>query len=61
MRTLAFPKDCVIMRSAGDVSMTLKQVNIHKETDYQDVYCEHALTNWQASSFTFSTFPCPSL
>ena len=23
--------------------------------DYQDVYSEHALTNWQVSSLTFST------
>ena len=25
------------------------------------MYCEHALTNWQVSSLTFSTSPCPSL
>ena len=31
------------------------------QTDYQDVYCEHALTNWQVSSRTFSTSPCLSL
>jgi hypothetical protein len=27
------------------------------QTDNQDVYCEHALTNWQMSSLTFSTCP----
>jgi 23S rRNA pseudoU1915 N3-methylase RlmH len=31
------------------------------QTGYQDVYCEHALTNWQMSSLTFSTCPCLSL
>ena len=31
------------------------------QMEYQDMYCEHALTNWQVSSLTFSTSPCPSL
>ena len=38
----------------------LKKVNIHKAAGpdgYQDVYSEHALTNWQVSSLTFSTCP----
>jgi hypothetical protein len=43
----AVPENCVITLSAADVSETFKQVNIHKAyQDYQDVYCEHALTNW---------------
>ena len=52
----------VITLSAADVSKTFKQVNIHKsQTDYQDVYCKYVLANWQVSSLTFSTSPCPSL
>ena len=31
------------------------------QTDYQDVYCEYALTNWQVSLLTFSNASCPSL
>ena len=27
------------------------------QTDYQDIYYEHAWTNWQVSSLTFSTCP----
>ena len=66
MRAPAVPEDCVITLSAADVSKTFRHVNIHKaagpqgQTDYQDVYCEHALTNWQVSSLTFSTSPCMS-
>jgi hypothetical protein len=30
---------------------------IGKQTDYQDLYTDHALTNWQVSSLTFSTSP----
>ena len=62
MRAPAAPEDCVITLSAADVSKTFKQVNKpHIQTDYQDVYCEHALPNCQVSSLTFSTSPCPSL
>ena len=60
----AVPEDCVITFSAADVSKLFKQVSIHKAVgwmDYQDVYCGHVLTNWQVSSLTFSTSPCPSL
>ena len=52
MRTPAVPDNCVITFSATDVSKTFKQVNIPK-TDYQDVFYEHALTNWEVSSLTF--------
>jgi hypothetical protein len=31
------------------------------QTDYQDVYSEQELTNWQVSSLTFSTSPCLSV
>jgi hypothetical protein len=56
MRTSAFPD--VIMLSAANVSKTFKQVNIHKgQTDYQDVFSEYVLTNWQVTSLTFSTSP----
>ena len=54
----------MITLSAADVSKTFKQINIHKaagQMDYQDVYSEHALTNWHVSSLTFSTSPCLSL
>jgi hypothetical protein len=44
-RASAVPDDCVITLSAADVSKTFKQVNI--QTDYQDMYSKHALTNWQ--------------
>ena len=60
MRAQAVPEDCAIMLSAADVSKTFKQVKIH-QTDYPDVYCKRALINWQVSSLTFSTCPCPSL
>jgi hypothetical protein len=56
MRASAVPDDCEFMFSVADVSKTFKQVNI--QTDYQDVYSEHKLTNWQVSSLTFSTSPC---
>uniref|UniRef100_A0A4W5LAU3 Reverse transcriptase domain-containing protein n=1 Tax=Hucho hucho TaxID=62062 RepID=A0A4W5LAU3_9TELE len=59
MRASAVPDDCVITLSAAYVSKTYKQVNIHKgQTDYQEMYSEHALTNWQVSSLTFSTSLC---
>jgi hypothetical protein len=51
MRASAVPGDCVITLSVADVSKTFRR------TDYQDVYSEHALTNWQVSSITFSTYP----
>ena len=57
-------ENSVITLSTADVSKTFKQVNIHKaagQMDYQGVFCEHALTNWQVSSLTFSISPCPSL
>jgi hypothetical protein len=60
MRASAVPDEWVITLSTADVSKIFKQVNIHK-TNYQDVYSEHALTNWQVSSLTFSTSPCLSL
>jgi hypothetical protein len=49
MRASAVPDDCVIMLSVADERKTFKQVNIHKAAgpDYQDVYSEHALTNWE--------------
>ena len=64
MRASAVPDDCVITLSIADVSKTFKQVNIHKATApdglperYQNVtsWSEHALTNWQVSTLTFST------
>jgi hypothetical protein len=46
MRAPAVPEDCVITLSAADVSKAFRQVNVHKaQTDYQDMYCELALTN----------------
>jgi hypothetical protein len=62
MRAPAVSDDCVITLSIADVSKTFKQINIHKtagQTDYQDVYSEHAQINWQVSSQTFSTSFCP--
>ena len=64
MRAPAVPEDFVITLSTSDMSKMFKQVNIHNaegQTDYQDVYCEHALTNWQVSSLIFTTSPCLSL
>ena len=45
MRASAVPLDCVITLSAGDVSKTFK-TGQQGQTQYQNVYCEHALTNW---------------
>ena len=58
MRAPAVLEDCVIALSAADVIKTFKPVNIGKaagpgQTDYQDVYCGHALTNRKVSSITF--------
>ena len=64
MSAPAVLEDCVIMLSVADVSKTLNRSTFTRpqgQTDYQDMYCEHALTNWQVSSLTFSTSPCPSL
>ena len=64
MRALAVLDDYVITLSTADVSKTFKQVNIYKaagQTDYQDVYSEHALTNWHVLSLKCSTSPCLSL
>ena len=65
MSASAVPDDCVITLSAAVVSNTFKQVNIHKAAGPDGlpgrVYSEHALTNCQMSSLTFSTSPCLSL
>ena len=63
MRASAVPDDSVITLSAANMSKTFEHVNTRLLvlTDYQDVYSEHALTNWQVSSLTFSTSPCLSL
>ena len=53
MRASAVPDNCVNTLSIADVSKTFKQVNI-QQTYYQNVYSEHARTNWQVSSLTFS-------
>jgi hypothetical protein len=61
MRAPAVLDNCVITLSVADVS----KVNINRstftrpqgQTDYQDMYSKHALTNWQVSSLTFSTCP----
>ena len=56
--------DCVITLSAADVSKTLKEVNIHKAPGPDGLpgrVLQHALTNWQVSSLTFSTCPCLSV
>jgi hypothetical protein len=42
-RAPAVPDDCVITLSAADVSTFTR---LRGGTDYQDVYSEHALTNW---------------
>jgi hypothetical protein len=63
MRASAFPDDCVITLSVADVR-PLKRSRFTRplgQTDYQNVYSEHALTNWQVSSLTFSPSPCLSL
>ena len=57
MRASAVPDDCEITLSAADVS---KNTRPEGQTDYQDVYSEHDLTNWQMSSLTCSTTPCLS-
>ena len=63
MRAPAVPDDCVITLSVADVSKTFNRSTFTRpqgQTEYQDVYSEHALTNWQVSSLTFSTSPCNS-
>ena len=50
MRPLALPDDCVITLSVADVSIA---AGSQCQTDYQEVYSEHALTSWQVSSLTF--------
>jgi hypothetical protein len=47
IRAPAVPEDCVITLSAADVSKTLRSTFTRPQgqTDYQDVYCKHALTN----------------
>ena len=58
MRAPAVLDNCVITLSIADVSKTFKQVTRPQgQTDYQDVYSEHAQTNWQVSSLTFSFSP----
>jgi hypothetical protein len=60
MRASAAPDDCVIVLSVADVSKTFNEVNIQKAMGlmgYQAVHSEHAQTNWQVSSLTFSTSP----
>jgi hypothetical protein len=60
MRAPAVLDESVITTSVANVSKTFKQVNIHKaggQMDYQDMYSEHARSNWQVSSLTFSTYP----
>jgi hypothetical protein len=54
MRPPAVPDDCVITLSVADVS---KAAGWQGQTDYQEVYSDHALNNWQVSSLTFSTCP----
>ena len=47
MRASAVPDNCVITLSVADVSKTRSTFTRPQgQTDYQDVYSEHALTNW---------------
>ena len=59
MRASAVPDDCVITLSVAGVSETflnsLTFTRPQSQTDYQDAYSEHARTNCQVSSLTFST------
>ena len=61
MRALAVLDDCVIMLSIADVIKTFKTgqtfTRPQGQTDYQDMYSKHALTNWQEFSLTISTSP----
>ena len=48
MSAPAVPEDCMITLSAADVSKTFRRSTFTRpqgQTDYQDMYCEHALTN----------------
>ena len=60
MRASAVPENCVITLSAADVRPLNRSIFTRPQgqTDYQDVYSEHSLTNWQVSSLTFSTSLC---
>ena len=53
VRAPADPDDCVISLSIADVSRPLNRLifrlRLQGQTDYQDVYSEHPLTNWQVS------------
>jgi hypothetical protein len=55
MSASAVLDDCVFTLSAADVIPLNRSTftRPHSQTDYQDVYSEHALTNWQVSSQTF--------
>ena len=61
MRASAVLDDCVTTLSVADVRKTLLNrstyTRLRCQTDYQDVYSGHVLTNWHASSLTFSTCP----
>ena len=50
MRASTVPDDCVITLSAADVSKTFNRSTFTRsqgQTDYQDVYSENVLANWQ--------------
>jgi hypothetical protein len=55
MRASAAPDDCVIMLSAADVRpLNMSTFTTPQgQTDYQDVYSEHVLTNWQVIHWHF--------
>ena len=56
MRASTAPDDCVITLSVAGVRPLNRSTftRPQSQTDYQDVYSEHALTNWQVSSDIFN-------
>jgi hypothetical protein len=60
MREPAVPDDFVITLSIANVSKTFNRSTFtmpQGQSDYQNTYSEHVLTNWQESSPTVSICP----
>ncbi|XP_064843636.1 hemoglobin subunit beta-4-like [Oncorhynchus masou masou] len=60
MRASAVPDDCVIMPSVADTLNRSTFTRPRGQTDYQDVYSEHVLTNWQRHFSTFGNLSTPA-
>jgi hypothetical protein len=64
MRAPAIPEDCAITLCSRCEEELLNKSTFTRpqgQMDYQDMYGEHALTNWQVSSLSCLTSPFLSL